>query len=114
MTGLDFNSFSPRHTFKLWSHYTRGAGSALLGAKLGAGVRYYSESQLGVAAPFVFTARQGGYFVADARLGYQLNRQTEVSVSVSNLFDKHYVTSPGIRAFYGEPRRVMLKASYTW
>lgn len=52
-----------------------------------------------------------GYVVANARIGYQFNKNYSLALNINNLFDTRYYASvgtPNIYNFYGEPRNIML------
>ena len=55
------------------------------------------------------------YVVADASIGYRFDK-TELSLNVSNLFDKHYVAAcAGQNAcYYGDRRNVKAKLTFEW
>lgn len=112
--GQQFNSFFPRHSFKLWTNYTLDNGSRFDGLQIGVGLRAFSESKMSFTSPYVATVSQPAYAVVDARLGYKWSEATEFSLNVSNLFDKTYVSYPAVRGFYGEPRKVTLNVSTKW
>ena len=112
--GQRFNSFFPKHSFKLWSNYTIDNGGPLDGLELGVGLRAFSESRMSFTAPYAATVSQPAYAVVDARLAYTLREKTELSLNVSNVFDKSYVAYPGVRGFYGEPRKFTVKVATTW
>jgi outer-membrane receptor for ferric coprogen and ferric-rhodotorulic acid len=100
--GLIYDSEEPRHTLKLWSTYRLGPIDAR-GFQIGGGLRAMSSTTRGgpVQAP---------YAVIDAQLGYRLNRQWSMTVSVNNLLDKTYYARVPNSYFgiYGEPRSVMV------
>ena len=55
-----------------------------------------------------------GYWVADAKLGYRVNRNLDFQLNVYNLFDTDYVASinkSGYRYHPGEPRTFLLTAN---
>ena len=112
--GQRFSTFAPRHSFKLWSNYTLRNGSLLDGLELGVGVKAFSESSTTFAQPYAAHVVQPAYAVVDARIGYEINENASLSLDVSNLLDKTYTAYPSMRAFYGEPRRVTLKAQMKW
>lgn len=112
--GQQFNSFFPKHSFKLWTNYMIDNGSPLDGVEIGVGVRAFSESKVSFAAPYAATATQPAYAVVDARLGYKWGESSELALSVSNVFDTTYVSYPAVRGFYGEPRKVTLNVSTKW
>ncbi len=111
--GTRFNSFYPKHTFKFWSNYAFSEG-ALDGVSLGVGLRAFSESTTSFSAPYRGKVSQPAYAVVDGRIAYKLDRHTELSLNVSNIFDEVYTPYPDVRAFYGEPRRAMARVATTW
>ncbi|HFF7043395.1 TPA: hypothetical protein ACGEC2_004428, partial [Klebsiella pneumoniae] len=53
-------------------------------------------------------------WVADAKLGYRVNRNLDLQLNMYNLFDTDYVASinkSGYRYHPGEPRTFMLTAN---
>ncbi|MDQ7989984.1 MAG: TonB-dependent siderophore receptor [Candidatus Dactylopiibacterium sp.] len=108
--GTTFSTYTPRHNVNLWTRYdfTRGA---LQGAYLGGGMRAMSSfyNQQGTVR-----YEQGAYAVFDALAGYRFSPKADVSLSVTNLFDKKYyqrVGSATVFNFYGEPRSIWLKTT---
>ena len=100
--------------------YTFTTG-ALKGFSTGAGVRYVGKSQ--ASQPNSFTLPSGERInpkvpastLFDAAVRYEWDNY-KVSLNVTNLFDKRYVSGcQGINVCsYGEGRRALVKASYTW
>lgn len=111
--GTDFNGFSPRQSFKLWTAYTLGTAGALNGWSAGIGARAFS-SELAVAAPYVFIARQPRYAVMDVRFAAPVSSSGELALNINNVFDREYVSAPNIRAFYGTPRQAELRYTLRW
>lgn len=111
--GTRFNSFFPKHTFKLWSNYTFDEG-LLAGTSLGLGVRAYSESATSFAAPYRANVSQPAYAVVDGRIGFKLDERSELSINITNMFDTVYLPYPDVRGFYGEPRRAVAKITTNW
>ncbi len=111
--GQVFSPVTPRHSVNLFSRYAFSS-PALRGFSIGAGVSYRSAffAQSGtvrITAP--------GYALLSAQVGYQINDNLSLNLSVDNLLDKtYYEKVSGItrQNFYGEPRRVTvaLKARY--
>lgn len=101
--GKIFSLEEPKHTVKLWSLYRFGEIDEP-GFQVGAGVRYQTATTRFSAGGPV----QEAYAIADAQVGYRLNEQWSATLSVTNLFDKHYyIRVPGqFFGFYGEPRNV--------
>lgn len=111
--GQVFSTVTPRHSLNLYSRYAF-RDAALRGLSIGGGLAYRSEFYAQSGTVRLVT---GDYTLFNAQLGYQINNQLSLNLSVDNLFDKKYyekVSSPTRQNFYGEPRRValVLKASY--
>ena len=89
--------------------FTQGA---LKGLSLGGGVRYNGKSQASQTGNDL-TVPSATLF--DAAIRYQWDNY-KVSLNVSNLLDKRYVSGcQGVNVCsYGEARRALVKASYTW
>jgi iron complex outermembrane receptor protein len=90
--------------------YTFTTG-ALKGFSAGAGVRYVGKSE----ATLPNTVKVPDATLFDAAVRYQKDNY-KVSLNVTNLFDKRFVSGcQGINVCsYGEGRRALVKASYTW
>jgi outer membrane receptor for ferric coprogen and ferric-rhodotorulic acid len=102
--GQVVHSWTPKHSFNLWTKYTFEHG-ALDGFNVGAGVKIASRTFAG-SAPRV---EQEAYTVASAQVGYALTDDILATLSVNNIFDKVYyerVFDFGSGNFYGEPRSV--------
>lgn len=100
--------------------YTFTTG-ALKGFSLGGGVRYLGKSM--ATQPNTITVngervtpKVPSATLFDAAARYEWDDHYKVSVNVTNLFDKRYVSGcQGINVCsYGEGRRALVKASYTW
>ncbi|WP_020186483.1 TonB-dependent siderophore receptor [Methylopila sp. 73B] len=100
--------------------YTFTTGS-LKGLSLGGGVRYLGKSK--ATQPNAYTLPNGtrvhpevpSATLFDVAARYEWDAY-KVSLNVTNLFDKRYVSGcQGINVCsYGEGRRALVKASYTW
>ncbi|XNM82868.1 TonB-dependent receptor domain-containing protein [Escherichia coli] len=90
------------HAFTLWSQY-----QATDDISVGAGARYIGSMHKGSDGAVGTPAFTEGYWVADAKLGYRVNRNLDFQLNVYNLFDTDYVASinkSGYRYHPGEPR----------
>ncbi|MCB5185476.1 TonB-dependent receptor [Methylobacillus gramineus] len=103
----------PRHMLKFWSQY-RFDGSTLSGAlqglSVGAGVQAQSEI-------YTTTAHQGSYAITSAKLGYEINKHWDASLTVNNLFDRKYLQYPGSTYYfniYGTPRNALLMVRWKY
>lgn len=105
----NFNATTPKHNVNLWTNHTWQDGMFNRWS-VGAGLRAISGiySQTSTTAPRI---RQGGYMLVDARIAYQFDPKTTISLAGTNLFDKHYyekISSIARQNFYGEPQAFML------
>jgi outer membrane receptor for ferric coprogen and ferric-rhodotorulic acid len=107
-TGQVFNTWTPKHTFNLWTRYAFSEGM-FKGFSVGAGAKavssYYAQSG---STRWV----QDAYAVFDAQVGYDLTENVNATLSVNNIFDKEYYSRVGSETvfnYYGEPRSVWLK-----
>lgn len=73
---------------------------------LGGGLNWYA-SMKNTTHPI----DQGSYAVANLMMRYAFNKQLNLSLDISNLFDKSYLTTVDFRN-YGEPRRWQLAVRY--
>nr|WP_314873761.1 TonB-dependent siderophore receptor [uncultured Pseudomonas sp.] len=103
-----------RNTASLWLDYTFADG-ALKGVGMGFGQRYVGSSY-----NVQHTVKTPHYLLTDVTLRYDLTGigldGTNVSVTASNLFDKHYF-QPGFyedSVLYGNRRNVIASVSYDW
>ncbi|MFL9869919.1 TonB-dependent siderophore receptor [Paraburkholderia fungorum] len=104
--GFAFQSVAPKHLFKLWTNY-RLPGN-LNRFSVGGGA--YVSSGIS-ATDGVGTVRQGTFATFDLRAAYDINKNLTASVSVTNLFDRHYydsISSTG-SSFWGNPRQLLFK-----
>lgn len=105
----------PDWSAALWGDYTFQAG-ALSGLSLAAGVRYNGESYGDSANLY----RIPSYTLFDAAIRYDLGRvgaaNALLSLNVSNLGDKLYVSTCGgtSSCYYGTGRTVMATARFSW
>ncbi|MBB6560476.1 iron complex outermembrane receptor protein/outer membrane receptor for ferric coprogen and ferric-rhodotorulic acid [Acidovorax soli] len=111
--GQIFSPVTPRHSVNLFTRYAF-TSPALRGFSIGGGLSYRSDF---FAQSGALRITSGDYVLASAQVGYQINDQLALNLSVDNLFDKTYYEKVSIVArqnFYGEPRRVTLalKARY--
>ncbi|MNP52429.1 Catecholate siderophore receptor Fiu precursor [compost metagenome] len=83
----------------------------------GYGARYISERNVTSST----TAKLDAYWLHNAMLGYQVNRQLDLQLNVNNLFDKAYVervrqqngnAARSSAIEYGADRAAILTANY--
>ena len=104
--------YTPEHAFTLWSQY-----QATDDISVGAGARYIGSMHKGSDGAVGTPAFTEGYWVADAKLGYRVNRNLDFQLNVYNLFDTDYVASinkSGYRYHPGEPRTFLAHSQYVF
>lgn len=105
-TGNVLRTTDPKQMLKVFTSYRLpGQFSAWnVGGGMQAQSDIYSRSG-------TIEARQGGYAVYNAMLGYRFNDQYSLQVNANNIFDKYYYKKIGTSAtsyYWGEPRNVAL------
>ncbi|MNZ74563.1 Catecholate siderophore receptor Fiu precursor [compost metagenome] len=105
---------TPPRSFNLWTSYELPAGWTL-----GYGARYVSERNVATSG----TAKLDEYWLHNAMVGYQVNKNLDLQLNVNNLFDEDYVErvrqTPGTAARsaaieYGDGRSAILSANYSF
>ena len=76
----------PKHSGSLWTLY-----KLPMGVEIGGGVRYASGRYTNVAN----TRHVDGYWVADATLGYDINKKMTLRLNGFNIFDERYADQLG-------------------
>lgn len=101
-----FSHSSPKHNFKLWSHY-RFQDGLLKGLALGGGIQ--ATSSYG-SDRFASDREQSGYALVSAVASYALNEHATLALNGGNLTDRKYYVSLGNNTYntYGEPRNFTL------
>ncbi|QLF92520.1 TonB-dependent siderophore receptor [Pseudomonas sp. ABC1] len=101
-----FSHSSPKHSFKLWSHY-RVQDGLFKGLALGGGVQ--ATSAYG-SDRFASDREQSGYALASAVASYALNEHATLALNGENLTDRKYYVSLGNNTYntYGDPRNFTL------
>ena len=117
--GDEMDSPTPRHLMKLWmslrlpGDFDRLTVGGNLRAQSAVRRRntLLSETSLGSACASA-GVKQKPFVVLDLRSGFQVDANWEAALSVNNVLDRTYyesVCGPQSRAWYGEPRNVMLR-----
>lgn len=111
-TASSFTQVAPKHVFRAWTNYhLPGEWSKWqLGAGFTASSRTWNEED-GMA-----TVYQGGYSTVDGRISYQINKKTSLALNITNIFDRHYVTSFGgnQQIYWGTPRKAILTLRFAY
>lgn len=123
--GTPLQTFSPKHLIKWWNDFQfKNDGEMLSRFQFGAGVQAqsstyitgdYCSSDYAVCNSFNF--KSGFYATFSARIGYQINKDWDVSLRADNLLDRTYYQTVGSESgsfWYGEPRNYMLTLTGTF
>ncbi len=107
----------PDRTGAIWGDYTFLTGD-LRGLRLGLGLRYNGDSVGGTDSVIPGDPRRirtPEFFLVDAGVSYAYENW-RFSLNARNLTDRNYVTacSDPTSCFYGQGRKVILGARYTW
>ncbi len=108
--GDTFNTWTPEHSFKLWTKYAFDQGFAD-GLWLAGGATVQSSF---FAESGGVRLEQEGVAIFDAQIGYEILDGVEASLSVNNITDETYYTrlgAPSTFNFYGEPRSFWFEVS---
>jgi len=106
-TGLTYAANSPRHLFKLWTHYRfepyPGAKNNIwsVGGGINAQSGTFGTNRL---------VTQSGYVTASAQIGYQWTPRLNAALTVNNLSNTRYYQRLGNLSYYnyyGDPRNFM-------
>lgn len=107
--------FIPAHSASAWIDYTVPGNGVLGDLTVGIGGRFvgsrYADNNNRV--------RLASYTLFDAALNYAITDSASLSVNVTNLFDKDYIShietfSTPDTAFYGDRRAIRATLKYTW
>ncbi|GAA5016425.1 TonB-dependent siderophore receptor [Acinetobacter puyangensis] len=103
--GEKFNTQAARTTANLFSKYKWEKFS------IGGGLSYRSKYYNGETAYGVLV--QDAYFLANAMLGYDVDKNIKVQLNANNIFDKKYYESVSNGTYhYGTPRNATLSLKY--
>ncbi|WP_342149806.1 TonB-dependent siderophore receptor [Methylorubrum sp. SB2] len=107
----------PDRIGSLWGDYTFLTGD-LRGLRIGAGLRYTGASYGGVDvtdANNPLVVRSPEFFLVDAGISYAYENW-RFSLNIRNLADRKYIAtcSDPTSCFYGQERKVIVGAGYTW
>lgn len=104
-------AFVPEHVASLWLDYTLPEGLLPHEATVGLGARYVGQSY----ADNANTVSMPGRTVLDMAATYAVAKDTELSVNVSNLLDKTYMTADYYGSlYYGEGREIGVTLRKRW
>ena len=103
---------------KLYTKYD--LGSQLPGLSVGGGVNWEGDRPAEALNPYtneVEKVGQPAYALVELMAAYEFNRQWSLQLNVFNAFDKEYRSGSfwwGAPYTYGEPRKLLLTAEYTF
>ena len=97
---------APKHTASLWSYYSL-PGTDM---SVGLGARYVGAYYFDLAN----TAKSDATTLFDAAFNYQIYRDTDLAINVSNLLDEQHVVGSGTADYYNPGREITAKVSYNW
>ncbi|WP_251975733.1 TonB-dependent siderophore receptor [Salinicola avicenniae] len=97
---------APTHTAMLWGYYTLPD----LPMSFGLGARYTSSYYFDAAN----SAKSEDATVFDAAFNFELARNTDISLNVSNVFDEQHVVGSGTADYYNQGREAIAKLRYHW
>ncbi|MFE3838520.1 TonB-dependent siderophore receptor [Pseudogemmobacter sonorensis] len=108
-------AFVPEHAASLWLDHTFAGNGAMNDLTIGIGARYVGSRY----ADIQNTVKLPAHAVFDAAVHYKLAENTALSVNISNLFDKTYVShvetwSNPDTAFYGSGRMIRASLKHRW
>ncbi|MBH5328786.1 TonB-dependent siderophore receptor [Eikenella sp. S3360] len=112
--GANYNSWTPKHMFRLYTSYRLPFGERRW--TIGGGVSAQSKTG-NLYTGTLQSSTQGGYALWNANVQYEFNDHIKLSLIGTNLTDKRYyennrVRTRGINNFFGEPRNIMLKLDW--
>ncbi|NVK62311.1 MAG: TonB-dependent receptor, partial [Rhodobacteraceae bacterium] len=101
----------PEQIASLWADYTIPGAGRRGDLTLGLGVRFVGQTWGDDAN----TVDVDSYTLVDAALGYALTDDIDLTMNVSNLFDKEYVTTNYYGTeYYGDSRTIRASLKYKW
>ncbi len=105
---LEGNEFeaAPKHSASLWSYYNL-PGTTM---SVGLGARYRGAYYFNPAN----SAKSDATTLFDAAFNYQILKDTDLAINVSNLLDEQHVVGSGTADYYNPGREITAKVSYNW
>ncbi|MGP5562434.1 TonB-dependent siderophore receptor [Vreelandella alkaliphila] len=103
--GNEFTA-APKHTASLWGYYTLPRQDM----SVGLGARYVGSYYFDTAN----TSQSSAATLFDAAFSYQLTKDADLAVNVSNLLDEQHVVGSSTADYYNPGREISAKVSYRW
>lgn len=109
VVSIEGNEFvsAPKHSASLWSYYSVPGTSV----SVGLGARYVGSYHF---SNFNDTGKSEATTLFDAAFNYQIAKDMDLAVNVSNLLDEQHVVGSGTADYYNPGRELTAKLSYSW
>lgn len=109
VVSIEGNQFvsAPKHSASLWSYYSVPGTSV----SVGLGARYVGSYHF---SSFNDTGESEATTLFDAAFNYQIAKDMDLAVNVSNLLDEQHVVGSGTADYYNPGRELTAKLSYSW
>ncbi len=109
VVSIEGNQFvsAPKHSASLWSYYSVPGTSV----SVGLGARYVGSYHF---SNFNDTGESEATTLFDAAFNYQIAKDMDLAVNVSNLLDEQHVVGSGTADYYNPGRELTAKLSYSW
>lgn len=112
-TTVDGNEFAtvPNHLASIWLNYDLPNTGGLGDMSVGVGARYVGSYYYNV---YNNTGKSPAQTYVDASFTYGLAENTDLTVNVSNIFDKQYVVGQGTASYYNNGRTITAAVRHSW
>lgn len=111
LEGTAFLTAMPEHMLRLWANYQLPGEWARWQVGVGGNIQSGVYGRYIDSVPGTGVKNEtGGYAVYNARVGYDLSQNVNLSVNVENLFDRTYYSQTGTvenSTYFGTPRNLM-------
>lgn len=109
VVSIEGNEFvsAPKHSASLWTYYSVPGTSV----SVGLGARYVGSYHF---SNFNDTGESEATTLFDAAFNYQIAKDMDLAVNVSNLLDEQHVVGSGTADYYNPGRELTAKLSYSW
>lgn len=110
---VDGNEFAtvPNHLASIWLSYDLPQTGGLGDMSVGIGARYVGPYYYNV---YNNSGKSPAQTYIDASFSYAFAENTELTVNVSNIFDKQYVVGQGTAAYYNNGRTITAALRHSW
>lgn len=112
--GTRISRQNPNQMFKLFTTYR--LSGLLKNMTIGGGINWFSDTTMNVKTPqgLDFEAKRKSYAIVNLMMRYDINKDTNISLNINNLFDKAYYSNYGqfTQYQYGAPRNIQATIKY--